>query len=158
MAQRAVRGDSRIARASASPSPRVPPVSSSHLRVQWHYPQAKEFVPDLSEDPVLQQQRKSAWEAWQGTPVEPRESTALFSVSEGDGDGVGRNYKLLSARIERTLQFEKHAEYEIVTTYEAADGGSGVQESLVSRRYSEFRKLEKAISDVIEGLPVRIVL
>ncbi len=79
-------------------------------------------------------------------------------MSESDGDGAGRDYKLLSVRIERTLQFEKHAEYEIVTSYEAADGNSGVQESLVSRRYSEFRKLEKAISDVIEGLPVRIFL
>jgi hypothetical protein len=77
-------------------------------------------------------------------------------VSEGDGDGAGRDYKLLSVRIERTLQFEKHAEYEIVTSYEATDGSGGVQESLVSRRYSEFRKLEKAISDVIEGLPVRV--
>ena len=117
-----------------------------------------EFVPDLSEDPALQQQRKSAWEAWQGTPVEPRASVAYSSAAESDGDGAGRDYKLISVRIERTLQFEKHAEYEIVTSYEAADSNGGVQESLVSRRYSEFRKLEKAISDVIEGLPVRILV
>ena len=33
------------------------------------------------------------------------------------------------------------------------ESGAAAQESLVSRRYSEFRKLEKAICDVFEGLP-----
>ena len=98
--------------------------------------------------------------AWQGATAEPRASAMHHSTSDGGGDGgdAGRNFALHSVRIERTLQFDKHAEYEIVTTYEAADGSGGVQESLVSRRYSEFRKLEKAISDVIEGLPVRASL
>jgi len=121
-----------------------------------HALHAGKFEPDLSEDPQLQLQRKDAWAAWQGVGSEPRASALASTLSSTDSTSASeQDFNLLDIRIERTLVFDKHVEYELVTTFEPADGESGAaaQESLVSRRYSEFRKLEKAICDVFEGLP-----